>query len=321
VSGPVVNVALLNQEFPSNTLVRNTSTVWLDNPDRRIPRNQQLTAGYEREFLTNLSFRADYTHNEGSRILVPFDLNAGLRATTSRTAPIVRVDQLGIASQLGISPFTSSVMTAYSDGQERYDGLSLSLNRRFVDSWGARFSYTLGHCRNDVDASNNYQVLADQNLTWGSCANDHKQILNVSGEMEVPRVRGLRVTGTYRFISGTPINLVNSNINTSRNGLNLDNLAPGTYSGSGPNALTVTNGEGFDGAVGPHFVELDLRMGYRIRLAQRTLDVNLDTYNLTNAPNFANPSGDLRNPLFLVPTALVGGGWPRQAQINVRLTF
>jgi outer membrane receptor protein involved in Fe transport len=36
--GPVVNRALLNQIYPPGTLIRNTNTVFLDNPDRRIAR-------------------------------------------------------------------------------------------------------------------------------------------------------------------------------------------------------------------------------------------------------------------------------------------
>jgi hypothetical protein len=164
-------------------------------------------------------------------------------------------------------------------------------------------------------------VLSNPNLTWGRCNQDRQHILNGSGEVEVPRTRGLRVAGTYRFQSGTPINLVNSNVDADRNGILLDNIPAGTYTGNGLDGTTVTNSGGYNGATGPHFVELDLRLGYRFRLGEKSVDINIDTCNITDAPNFANPSGDQRNPSFLIPTALVASGWPRQAQINVRISF
>jgi hypothetical protein len=44
-------------------------------------------------------------------------------------------------------------------------------------------------------------------------------------------------------------------------------------------------------------------------------------FNVTNEPNFANPGGDQRLGTFLVPTALAGGGFPRQFQIGARYGF
>ena len=47
--GPMVNRALLDQLIPPGSRIRNTGTVFLDNPDRRIPYTHQLTLGYERQ--------------------------------------------------------------------------------------------------------------------------------------------------------------------------------------------------------------------------------------------------------------------------------
>jgi len=69
-------------------------------------------------------------------------------------------------------------------------------------------------------------------------------------------------------------------------------------------------------------LQVDLRAGYRMRPRQgRTLDVFAEAFNLTNEPNFANPSGDQRLSTFLVPLALAGGGFPRQFQIGARFGF
>jgi hypothetical protein len=53
----------------------------------------------------------------------------------------------------------------------------------------------------------------------------------------------------------------------------------------------------------------------------RTVDLFAEVFNATNEPNFANPSGDRRLGTFLVPTALAGGGFPRQFQIGARYGF
>ena len=123
-------------------------------------------------------------------------------------------------------------------------------------------------------------------------------------------------------MSGVPFTILNSNVDTDRNGILADPDPPGIYSGTGADALTVENKGGVGGAIGPRFGQLDMRLGYRMPLSnRRSIDVSIEGFNLTNEPNFSNPSGDRRQPTFLVPTALVSGGIPRQMQASVRLAF
>jgi len=111
VNGPVLNRDLVNQLVPPGTLARNTAAVWLDRPDRVLPRQQQVSIGYERQLGAQLSFAADYVHIENSKMPLRYNLNPATKQTTGRTAPITRVDFLGLAQQLGISPFTGDVFT------------------------------------------------------------------------------------------------------------------------------------------------------------------------------------------------------------------
>ena len=69
---------------------------------------------------------------------------------------------------------------------------------------------------------------------------------------------------------------------------------------------------GRNGVHGHNYQRLDLRMGYRFRLAGgRTIDAFVDLFNATNEPNFANPiaanvSSDRRIPAtFLRTTATI----------------
>ena len=321
VNGPVVDRAALERQFPAGEATRNTATVFLDNPDRELPRSRQATLGYERQFFGNLALQADYIHNDTRGNFVQYDLNPGLRVNTSRTGAINRTDTLGLASRLGLSPFTGSVFTLKNLGREQYDGLNLSFEKRFSRGWASRVSYTIAKSYDDT-SQNNYQVLdiSNADLTWGPSGRTH--ILSLSGQVEIPQTRGLNLSGTYRYMSGTPITLINSNVDVDRNGVLADLLPAGTYNGTGPDAMTLESDGGQGGAIGPAFAQLDMRLSYRVRLrADRSLDFGMDVFNVTNEPNFSNPSGDQRLPTFLVPNTLASGGIPRQLQVSMRITF
>lgn len=328
VNGPTVNRALLNQMFPAGTLTRNTGAVQYDSPDRQMPRSTQVSFGYERQVGQTMSFGLDYIRNRG-RNWVGFDLNPGLRVNTTRTGQIVRTDLFGLASQLGIAPFASSVNSRFDyTGETRYDGLNLQAERRFAGFWSTRASYTLGYARgNNNGASlgtNNFQVLGEKNLDLneGPLDTDRRHNLTLSGRVEVPRTTGLTVSALFRFMSGRPFSITDSNVDANRNGILFDPLPAGTYSGTGQNAITVENEGGRNGAYGPNYAQLDMRLGYRLRMAgNRTLDIFGEVFNVTDRSNFTNPSGDRRLPTFLVTNGLVGGGFPRQAQIGTRLGF
>ena len=165
-------------------------------------------------------------------------------------------------------------------------------------------------------------MLADTfaDLGWGPAVRNH--VFSLSGRMEMPRLRALSISGAFRAMSGMPFTITNTNVDNDRNGILAEASPAGTYAGSGKDALTVENSGGQGGAIGPAFAQLDMRIGYRIRLGTtRTLDLSADGFNLTNEPNFANPTGDQRQPTFLLPTSLVSGGVPRQMQLSVRVGF
>jgi hypothetical protein len=330
VNGPVLNRALINQLFAPGSLVRNTGEVWLDNPERApLPYAHQTSIGYERQLGAQLSASADYTHMWNRKLPLRYNLNPGIKANTGRTTSITRTDLLGLAAQMGLAPFSTNVYTRENIGETEYDGLTLQLEKRFSNYWAGRVGYTVGYGRGNTDggptAVNNFQVLADRNLdlNFGPTSLDRRHTLNISGRVEVPWIPGLIGSGVFRIASGTPFTIHNSNIDADRNGVAVDPVAAGTYSGNGQNAITVENDGGRNGAYGPRYRNVDLRLGYRVRnVGQgRTLDLFLEAFNITNEANFSNPTGDMRNAAFLVPDSLQGGGFPRQFQVGARFGF
>jgi Carboxypeptidase regulatory-like domain/TonB dependent receptor-like, beta-barrel/TonB-dependent Receptor Plug Domain len=332
VNGPVVNRALLAQLYPAGTLARNSADVFLDNPDRVLPYTQQVSFGFERQLGPQISFGADYVHNAGRDQVLQYDLNPAVRANTSRTGPITRVDFMGLANQLGISPFLGRVLIRENVGKADYDALNLQIEKRYSNSWSARVAYTLGSARGNSNglsqgstADNNYQVLEDRHLelNQGPSDADRRHIFVTSARTELPFVPGLTISGAFRLQSGRAFSIYDSNIDADRNGLLFDPLPAGDYSGVGTGAFTVSNKGGRNGARGPAFAEFDARFGYRMKLNEnRTVDFFFEVFNVSNEPNFANPSGDRRvASTFLVPTTSLGGGQPRQIQVGARLGF
>jgi outer membrane receptor protein involved in Fe transport len=328
INGPIVNRDLVDQLIPPGSLARNTATVWLDTPDRRLPRQQQASIGYERQLGSQISIAADYVHMHNSQQSLRYNFNPAIKADTGRTSPIVRVDFDDLAGQLGISRFSGDVFTYENVGTTRYDGLNLQVEKRMANNWGARLSYGLGYGRGNTSgtptATNDFQVLAERNLELneGPTNLDRRHTVSLSGRFEMPWLRGFTASGIARMMSGNPFTIHDTTIDANRNNLGNDPLPPGTYSGVGQNALTVENSGGRNGAYGPGFLQIDMRVGYRVRPWQgRTLDVFAEAFNLTGEPNFSNPTGDRRSASFLVPTALAGGGFPRQFQVGARFGF
>ncbi|OYW04528.1 MAG: hypothetical protein B7X11_02840 [Acidobacteria bacterium 37-65-4] len=125
-------------------------------------------------------------------------------------------------------------------------------------------------------------------------------------------------------MSGRPFSLINSNVDPDLNGIQAEPLTAGTYSGTGTNAYTVKNyASERNGAYGPGFFNLDMRVGYAVKLhGRRTLELSADVFNVTDHVNFANPSGNQATAsTFLSLRAYNTSYTPRKAQIGVRFEF
>jgi hypothetical protein len=247
------------------------------------------------------------------------DLNAGLRADTSRTGTIER--------PLAAYP-NQQVIERVNLGSTDYDALQLQVEKRFSRNYSARVAYTLSHSRGDTSANgiptSPFQLLDDMrlDLNEGPTDFDRRHNLVISGSVRVPRTGGLMTSWVARALSGSPFTVQDTSSDPDRNGVLFDPLPAGTYSGTGEDAYTVENDGGRNGAYGPGFVQLDLRLGWRLDVGGgRVLDVFGEIFNATDRANFANPSADQRLTNFLLLSGLRPGGIPRTGQFGVRLAF
>jgi hypothetical protein len=255
-----------------------------------------------------------------------------VRVDTTRTGAITRVDAFGIFGADAVN-YRQQVYVFENTGKADYDALNLQLEKRLSNRWSGRVSYSLSKSRGtatDQADRNTDQFLTDLHLDdkrHGPTAVDRRHVLSIAGRIEVPKTGGMTLAPIARYMTGSPYTIYNSNFDLDRNGSLDDPVAPGTYSGVGQNALeNVEYKGGRNGAYGPDYFQMDLRAGWRRRFQERTLELFVDVFNLTNRTNWDNPTvaaADQRTPAtFLILTNLRGGsGFPRQVQFGGRLAF
>ena len=330
--------AYINSIYPSGAVSRNTGTIWWDDPDRQQPYFDQMSAGYEREVFRGVSAAVDFVHMRGEDQFLNPNLNPALGRDTVRDgANRDYPDPYGILNASlspGEAPFVATIRQGTTRfGYSDYDALNLSMERRYANNWSLRGSYSLGYSHGVTRAQNEFpelQLLTDLKLTEYEARRNEDRLHNVamSGRVEIPKTHGVTVSGMLRVLSGTPITIQDTTRDENRNRINFEPLPAGTYNptaAAGPHVLTDVESEGGrNGARGPAFVQLDMRLGYRARIgSRRTVDFFGEVFNVTNRANFSNPSGDMRViGDFLRFSQLVGGsGFPRQFQIGARLGF
>jgi hypothetical protein len=325
-----VNRDILNQLYPPGQLYRNNGAVVFDSPGRQQPVAHQTTIGYARQLYSSMAFNVDYIHTANRDMFLQKNLNPMVRANTSRTGPIVRVDAFGVLGE----PYAQQVWVMENTGYSDYDALNLSLEKRYSNNWSGRISYSLsksfGTAENQ-NITNTYQVLTDLNLDEFEAPSsvDRRHILSLSGRTEIPRTKGVTLSSTLRYMSGAPFTIFNSNIDVNQNGELVDPSPAGTYSGTaeGAKLVNVENKGGRNGAIGPDYFQLDLRAGWRGQMGgARSLELFLDIFNITNRTNWENPgtanSDERLATAFLRLTTLRGGsGFPRQAVFGARFAF
>lgn len=329
VNGPVVNRNLLNQAYPPGVPVRNDGTVIFDSPNRQQPYAHQLTVGIVHELSPQLAVHADYVRMMNRDMFLARNLNPALRVDTSRSGALTRSDAFGVLGDT----YKQQVWLMENTGWSDYDGLNLMLEKRYSNNWSGRISYSLsksrGTAENQAD-QNTYQTGTDPqyDLFTGPSSVDRTHVLSIGARAEVPKTHGANVSTTIRYMSGAPFTIINSAVDVNRNGELVDPVPSGTYSGTALNAMSSVAFDGKrNGARGPDYFQADVRAGWHFQVQQqRTLEIFLDIYNITNRANFDVPiasNRDLRVPsTFLVLTGLYGGGgFPRQAQLGVRFAF
>jgi hypothetical protein len=286
-----------------------------------------------------MSMSVDYVRANSRDLLMSRDLNPLTRATpnTAQSGPVrvigsdlLRQQTAALqATYPGFAPFTAGVTIPVNAAFTDYDAVLLQFEKRWANNYSARVSYTYADSRGNTSGvgipTSGFQFGDDLNLELneGPTNTNLKHNLVVSGAAIVPKTGGLTLSWVARALSGTPFSLTNSNLDPDLNGQIAEPLAAGSYSGTGPDAYTVDNYKSErNGAYGPGFFKLDLRIGYTIPFSGRKLEVFGEIFNVTDRVNYANPAGNQAAPAtFLVLTGYSTSTTPRTGQFGARFVF
>jgi outer membrane receptor protein involved in Fe transport len=340
-------VDMLEQTGTGGPLFNSQPTV--DNPDRIAPHVDTLSVGIQHELAENVSIGADYIHTKNSDIRVAVDLNPFSTAAGGR--PNISILDGQRLTNMG------QILSSMNAGEATYDGLQLSVQRRFRDSglgrYSARASYTFAKQSGNMRAGSpdNVESLRFQtrtetgyNFDTGEWIGEMPQ-LNLddprntdrpspwhrdhnfvgSWSWNVPRTSfagstdGLYFTGTFRYMSGDHYTLEQ----VARGDNNQRLVAPaGTYTATIDSDIALTTE--FDGkqngATLPDFARLDFSFRYAIPIHQDwSLTVSADIFNVTDRVNWANAGSTLTDTsALLIPTAVFQ---PREYQFGLRFEF
>jgi len=264
----------------------------IDN-DLQNPMVHQVNIGVQQELGRDFIVRADYLRNVGTHFII------GRIIGTLPFNPVVGGPEL-------VKNLESSVRT-------KYDGLLVSLEKRFSSRYQFRASYTLSRSFNfanddQIPFSNGPIDSSDLQREYGPTPNDQRHRFSFSGVFQLPK--GFRVSSILTLASTVPIDILlpdgssrvcelerNAGVRQFRTGaelnaaLNQINAAGGSLC---PNADPAT---GFKPRVllplvrddlrfGDNFSSLDLRVSKVFRAGERfTIEPIAEVFNLFNVTN------------------------------------
>lgn len=158
--------------------------------DLQNPMVQQFNLGVQRELLRDLVVRADYLHNFGTHFII------------GRTIGTVNNPVVGGPDR--VVNLESSVKT-------KYDGLLLSLEKRFANRYQFRASYTLSKAFNyanddQIPFSNGPVNPNNVQLEYGPTPNDRRHYFTFSGAVELPY--GFQLAPLMTLASGVPLDIL-----------------------------------------------------------------------------------------------------------------
>jgi hypothetical protein len=250
--------------------------------DNRLqnPTVQQFNAGLQRQLARDLVVRADYLHNFGTHFIIG-------RTVGQVFNPVVGGPDL-------VKNLESSVKT-------KYDGLLLSVEKRYARGFQFRASYTLSKAFNyanddQIPFSNGPVDPTNLQLEYGPTPNDQRHRFAFAGVFDAPL--GLRVAPLWTVASGVPMDILlpdgssrlpslqrNAGGRLFRTGAELNAYVErvNAAGGAGGQPLPLVRD---DARFSDSFNSFDLRVARPVRLGERvTVEPIAEVFNLFNVTN------------------------------------
>ncbi len=255
------------------------------------------------------------------------------------------------------NPDFTRIDAVRSNAESSYNALQVQYERRLTKGLQALASYTWGKSLDTAsdESINNFQAPAnrlDPSQDRGPSSFDVRHTANAV--LSYRTLGGFVFDGIFRARSSTPVNILTGRdpfgfgiTTVSRPGLVPDvplylkdpNVAggrrfnPAAFDGITPIAQGRQGNLGRNVMRGFSAAQVDMAIRRTFRITERfSLQARAELFNLTNTPNFANPSGVMTGRNFGRSTQMLGTGLgglsplyqqggPRSAQLALRLSF
>ncbi len=289
-------------------------------PDFKNPRSFQASATLEQRLTDDVIFSVGYIRNSTWNLQRRLNRNLFPPTIDETGMPIFPDDR----PFPGVEWLSINESTAHST----YDGMTLTLTRRFANRFQGQINYTLARNVDDDSNERNFSQEPalnpfDLSIERAYSKQDVRHNFNMSGLVDLGY--GFTMSGVLITRSGFPY--------TAVIGFDTQN------DGNDDNDRAIVNGRVVDrnSFRQPKFFNLDLRLLKAFRFGEtKRLDFSAEVFNVTKASNknFGNdavsffgeplPDGSPSEanagvPLFAPSTARFGG--PRQLQLGVRFVF
>jgi outer membrane receptor protein involved in Fe transport len=248
--------------------------------DLQNPMVQQMNLGVQRQLSSRLVVRADYLHNYGTQFII------------GRTIGVVNNPVVGGPDR--VVNLESSVKT-------KYDGLLMSLEKRYSHNFQFRASYTLSKAFNyanddQIPFSNGPVDPNNLRLEYGPTPNDQRHRFVFAGVFDLPL--GLKLAPIWTLASGVPMDILLPDATSRIPGLQRNAGGRLFHTAADLNAylsqLNAAGGVGGqllplvrdDARFSDSFNSLDLRFSRKFSFTENlTLEPILEVFNLFNITN------------------------------------
>lgn len=187
-------------DFSSIPIPRGVGVFTVD-PNFRNPYTDRVTLEFERELFANTAASLSITYAESKHLERLTDANLQYDGTTSANG-------LPHYSRTRPNPAYGRVTVYTSDARSKYWGISLLLQRRFVERFFGMLSVTWSEDKDNDSNERNFAGLfaEDKNnldLNWGWADRDQRWKIAANGTWNTPWW-GISLSGLFRFATGQP---------------------------------------------------------------------------------------------------------------------
>jgi hypothetical protein len=317
-----------NQLFSPKAIDRHRKDLYYENWDFMV--QQQLGGG--------LVAQAGYVGGEGHHLFDRYTINLINPAT-------------------GLRPLTNFAAFGFkgNDGNDNFNALQVSLNRRFSHGLLLQANYAWSHAIADSSIGSGESVTI-QHMACRACDRSDSSIdvrhnFVMNGIYELPFMRGNRYLGGWELAglasarTGLPVNITMTRKASALPDGNTSSQRPDYVAGQPIYAAAQSINDWFNRAAftapangvwgdlgryiasGPGTYEIDSSLQKRFRLTERLgLNLRAAAYNVFNHPQYKTPSGNFSSSAFgritgIINTGAVGSGAPRRIEFMLRADF